>query len=114
MILSKLCRKGLHEMTPENTCVSPAGKRHCRACRRKRNRRTYNKRTTGFTTEAGRIVGLGECLICGREWRQEDIILEPGTDRRLCRGCLEQSNREFEANFQKQQPSAIERPNPDV
>ena len=87
-----MCRKGLHELTPENTYSIPStGKRLCKACRKLNQRRAYNKRVTGFPEECGRLDGLGNCLICGIEWRQEDIVIDPNNGRRMCRNCIQQS-----------------------
>ena len=91
MSLTKLCRKGLHELTPENTYVPQSGKHLCRACRKLARRRAYNKRVTGFPEECGRLDGLGNCLICGIEWRQEDIVIDPNNGRRMCRNCIQQN-----------------------
>jgi hypothetical protein len=42
------CKRG-HEFTPENTYVSPGGKRSCRTCNYDRNRR-WDKAHPGYST----------------------------------------------------------------
>ena len=75
------CRRGLHEMTPENTIIGTTirnGKRHvshaCKACHKawpghKANARKQQLKSSGWTPELYEAVSLaqnGGCAICGK------------------------------------------------
>jgi hypothetical protein len=104
------CRAGLHERTPENTYVSPTGRRQCRPCHIMRKHERRALRLAGGDVPArpptfiGRILPPEElaelrakvaCVGCGAvRVDRPGAVRAPFTTIRHGRGCPISLNRE--------------------
>src|SRR5574338_289610 len=69
------CREG-HEFTPENTYITPNGRRECRTCRRASYRRRYatNSERKLETNQRWRRANLSKTREAERRWRKTNTF----------------------------------------